>query len=1037
MNKQVVIGKSKDCIIIRVALWVFGLFVFFAMAESSMSTPVSAIGGGSGGSTSGGGVPCVKNGQLQGTLCTRYGARWQYYTTSSNDVYITGKGKDYSRSGHITGCAAVGGYWRYGMVAFAGDKVGQQVGLTSIGQQYKSEHFGGPMNDLDPDSWSTAENLYLKLHAQDPKTFPYEWNGSSSLSWFCAGVPDPNQQQSPSSGSPVTDPTPDIEITCNDADEPDYDSYSKSGDLSINVDVKNNRTWIQSSSKVYARPGDNIIWYNKYNATTPELGEEEVSTVNGDKVGEYEDLSDSYCQPNGGLCSGLTPITNKRLDGKVDPWENQFTTYIERQGTSGFKDRLEKNDFTYGKNENVNKTEERSRQISATDDVGTTITETAKAGTYELGYYSTDSGNKTGIPSYIKIKTASPQPSKTATNTYYTYEKVRTEVLISRMVNGEEWEFIIPESEVDIATDTVISSVDVYGNKPHEKDCTNRYEDTFVEATVEQDEKKDDASVDVPYNYKNYTGVVINSPYIYAGETVTVDKIMMDVGPKYNGVTQDTYATKVPYATTRLFAYASDSSNGRGATSNYTISWSSDGCAMIGGAAKDGQCVEMPSLHTIYTLNSAGNLGLYEDYYNSLSYEDKRWANRYDYENNYRVYSGYLGERTYNAFDIAAGDYMCFVAAIYPASSGSDYQMGTQGDEMWRYSSPTCVVVAKKPTFQVWGGDIYSVNKLYAATASKRNVYRSYIGNVRNNFTTSGGGATYFGSWSEHGVTIKDASTSTVASGASTAPYGNSGPFCKDRSPLTFSNDCSRSSSSAGNSGIPSGVGNNRDDLIKYWLGSDYGDLAKNGSDWIEINTDGGGIIEYQHVTGNWRYETTDQQDGGTIMLEKGKTKIWVVDGRATFRANFKIPAMSNVGVKDIPKFIVYAQNINILCDVTEIHAILITKPGGKIRTCVTDDDRTSTYEIPDANSSKRSKQLRIFGTVITDYIDLDRTYGGGATKNLSSDNHEVRQITNEDKPAEIFDFDPTILLWTEQRSSTTETSSLQTVYQKEVAPRY
>lgn len=814
------------------------------------------------------------------------------------------------------------------------------------------------------------------------------------------------------------------------------------GTLSIDVTAENSRIgW--SNKKVYARPDDKVVWHNDYRATTPGAADIKVAELEG--AGGYkgfQELSSVMCQPNGGLCARRLDVEKKKLSDLVEPWQNQFSAFYSWNDQESVHNHYSYNQNVYGTYSDYNAQDEKI--ISRTEDVGKTLTVTTKAGTYSNRW-----GSKSGLPSKVDIDYYNPSKEvyqevceekevgtiyygiKKGTNEEGWFEKFDNEINLDGSSGTDPSSFFEPNSWTS-------STLYEYPCE-NKKVCTNSYKEAITRAKVEQNEVSNDASVDVPYNYKNYTGVVINSPYIYAGETVTVDRIMMDVGPKYNGATQDTYATKVPYATTRLFAYASDSSNGRGATSNYTISWSSDGCAMIGGAAKDGQCVEMPSLHTIYTLNSAGNLGLYEDYYNSLSYEDKRWANRYDYENNYRVYSGYLGERTYNAFDIAAGDYMCFVAAIYPASSGSDYQMGIQGDEMWRYSEPKCVVIAKRPTFQVWGGDVYSVNNIKATPAAKNNIYMDYTwpsGTFNSTrFNTERRNTTYFGSWSEQGITIRDGVTSTVASGAATGyarpnyvvKAGNTGTFCKERVPLTFANyPCTLGE--VGRSAIPSGVSDNREDLLKYWLGNNLGETVekiKNSerNNWTEITTDGGSRVEYIHVGAD--YTIRDN------IIAKGSTRLLISDGSINIIENLTIPS-GLTNSKEIPKLIILADNINIRCTVNEIDAILITRKNGTVNTCI---NATKDND----NDVKRSNQLKIFGTVITDMLVLGRTYGGGATKTLEvfSTDAETRAVPNEDRAAEIFDFDPTILLWGEAKSSTAETSTLQETHQRELAPRY
>ena len=114
-----------------------------------------------------------------------------------------------------------------------------------------------------------------------------------------------------------------------------------------------------------------------------------------------------------------------------------------------------------------------------------------------------------------------------------------------------------------------------------------------------------------------------------------------------------------------------------------------------------------------------------------------------------------------------------------------------------------------------------------------------------------------------------------------------------------------------------------------------------------------------------------------------------------------------------IPKLIIYAKNIKINCEVTKIDAVLIA-----------DDNIDTCADIEDVNAEGRSKQLTIFGTVITDTLDLKRTYGAATG-------------TNSAVPAEIINYDTSLYLWANQNAGLTKSGRITSTYQRELPPRY
>ena len=165
----------------------------------------------------------------------------------------------------------------------------------------------------------------------------------------------------------------------------------------------------------------------------------------------------------------------------------------------------------------------------------------------------------------------------------------------------------------------------------------------------------------------------------------------------------------------------------------------------------------------------------------------------------------------------------------------------------------------------------------------------------------------------------------------------------------------------------------------------------------------------------------------GTILKsnEQNKAQTWILevtgsDGKyktLTIDENVEYEDGGYTSLSEIPKLIIYAGNINILCGVTRVDAVLITAEGGKIDTC-------SDVGEESVNDAKRSKQLKINGTIITDKLIAGRTYGAG-TGSASA------------VPAEIIDYDTSLYLWAMQNAKGSNSGKMDVVYLTELAPRY
>ena len=978
---------------------------------------------GEGGGESGGGVACYKNGQFLGSLCTKYGAEWRWYATNSDNVVIYGKagGYSYAHDTTITGCAKYGGYWRYGMISYGTNKLsngqsygpGDQVGVTAIGmqKQYSSEHFGGGMVDRNPGNWNKAETIYRKLQQLYPSEFYRGWDANSSLEWFCGGqdensLPDEGEDPTP---DPGPDPVPPDE--CGRWTPSSFtNSNATYGVTSIEVKVKSMEQRVASTAAgdwtdgdIYVKPTDEVAWYTCYYGGTPATAHTQVSYASGNSWQGWDELDTEDCGNNNGIWGYQNQDPNylyglgyQELWTLASTWENKFSIGGAGEAIRGGYS-TEGGEYQY----DLKTTDHRQNgHVTQQGDAGRSFSEWGRTGSP----YYVSVGNYYG-GSYSIYKSECPPE----------IDYDRPEIVEGYITKYGDWYW--DDYEGRYKQDTWEEWGEISRSYPYYKPprydcytCTNKYSKYLPKAYISYYTDYDSAYVRVPYNYVNYSGVNINSEFVYSGETVDVDAVWTNTVVRYNDVTLDTYATQVPSARIKLFAYVTDDPSGGDIAD--TVTDNEDGCSLVGrGIAK--QCVQLDS--TWKTLNADGNLGGAYDEIPSMSGE-------------------------YNVLDAAAGDYMCFTTQVYPATSGDATKYWSGGDGMWRYSLPTCIIIAKKPTFQVWGSGLYSVEGINAALGAKVNLYNDYINNM-SNYRKKGhstNSTTFFGSWSEHSLILKNGLTTTVASGAATglndipSGAGNKGsPFCNssswstsaDRSPLSFSNNCSGGDGAVGNSGIDSGA-TNREELLDYWLGESGGSGTVDSTVNLSNPDSIGNVIKTPtDVQVHYAESSGDVRMTGTVPA--GQTYFIKVNGDVIFDQNVRYASGPYTALNTIPKLVIYANNFKINCKVTNVDAILIGGEGSNLDTCYNSGD-------DDVNNPIRSQgQFKLFGVAMIDSVDLKRTYGA-ATWNQSA-----FSTKSDVEAAELFDYDSTILMWSEFLGGTAETDVLQTSYQHEIAPRY
>ncbi len=458
---------------------------------------------------------------------------------------------------------------------------------------------------------------------------------------------------------------------------------------------------------------------------------------------------------------------------------------------------------------------------------------------------------------------------------------------------------------------------------------------------------------------------------VFAGEKTGVKEVLVYVGKRYNQLSDDTYATRVDNAHIELHSCVANDRNGSGCSLQYTgINWR--------GRFNEDEDKE-GSLDHITEFNNGNKLSVP---------------------------------------DVSAGKYFCVMATYGPSTVNGDADMESKTGE--GVTDLVCKPIAKKPSIQIWGGNIYSLNNINTLTAEKTSLAGyAYDGKVHT-----------FGSWGELGI-IAAGTVRGLASGAGTGYSSNNGGtlianpgggidnnFCK-RSTLSFANnECTSYTGRLGGS-FPAGEGRDRSNI------------SNNFSNFIDVNdileVDDGSIV---NITNDSHKNITSDQDMtiGSANISEGTYMVHSDDNNITITGDLKYGGIYE-SLNTVPKLIVYAQNIYIGCNVRIIDAILVAED--KVITCGDNvgggDDSAILDSVKSSiNNKSNSKQLIINGAVIANRVIANRTFGA-ATGGISI------------MPAEIINFDPTLYLWGVRTTGESSVSGgkLIVTNTKELPPRF
>lgn len=516
------------------------------------------------------------------------------------------------------------------------------------------------------------------------------------------------------------------------------------------------------------------------------------------------------------------------------------------------------------------------------------------------------------------------------------------------------------------------------------------------EATRNDGALESKAEVWVPYNFINTTSFSLDRSPVYSGEEVRVLNSQAEIGTRDNAYTERNYATQVDNAQVKLFAYV--------ATNDQTGQDGEQGSLDCGGLTQK-QCEEVNSFSG--TLNEKGDL-------------------------NGTVEKMFSGE--YNAFDASAGDYMCFALGVYPSKVEKDDEMDPAANHQW-YVSRRCSIFAKRPSFQIYGGSFYTAGSVNTSTANKHNVYTAY---GYHKFSKSD--TTLYGSWVEQSNVTLGLSR-LFASGAgyglantvagSGSHEGGSIDFCRNRAPLSLANYggaqewfgmniCSgRDTGTTGLAGIQPTT-TNRKALVDFWATGD----ANTGAGYVDLNSNYQTIASPTGVSIRFTNGGDSDMTLSGLTVPAGVTHIIRTNGNVTVGGDIIYNPDTMLTVGQIPKVVIYANNVDIDCNVTQLDAIVIAE--GNVNTCVNGGD---------INSRERSHQLNMRGMIISNTLELGRTYGAAAYTGKVY-NNSVTQLPSS-IPAEAINYDTSAILWGRYMSGAGESDTMTVTYQHELAPRY
>ena len=938
--------------------------------------------------------------QAQNTTCgsaqeqswsysTCYGATWRYETwpAGATEHVIEGGGTSYTQSAYIGGtdaqiCAKAGGYYRYAMVnRFTGEQKGT-IGISGHGNAFDSQmlppgtmHYRGPTEANGGEDWNTvvaAYNAAVEKWGQFGQGFVY----GSQMSWFCA-----EYDGAPTIGPPIEtdDECPGIPIAAGYKASTDKNGYS-----SVRTQVRMTSTNGSWTTSLYAKPNDGVAWRHCYFPGMQMVANKKITTSK-----DNEPTTIGVGKTSITLSDRTFPHTNSLMKLTAN-WDNLFNIKNKDGNVADYNLTNHVSGDSKVKHLDNNWSVDQSW-------VGNTYSETSNLDTNLQGgltpyhaWVSDPETHEAWTCTWTHTVQLTGEDAKKDDRCWKTgtYKECYGSKDFERCsdIEDKETKCGCNEGRWDWHK-YYVSPCSVSVDSKY--DCTHGSGDSGIyypygrnKTLYTGDKSTETATVSVPYNFDMSADIKLQDSYVYAGESAKLGSGSVTVGARWNGTTQGYYSTRVPGVKIQIITFISNSP----VTS-----------VPNSGNVRYGPEVEVGEL-------SDGQTKSLTD----------------------------LGIDSVNVDDIPAGQYFCVGIQVSPGDSGSDTTMNSSGFSGYKKSGADCKQIAKRPSFQIWGGSLYSNGEITASRAVKNNLYGF---NDRQYSIAAVTDGNVFGSFDELSVMTLGLNIG-LASGAATGDLQGgwsksvgkyesdviSNGFCKYESPLSFANYsskkgipiCGQNNSQTGMFGTSvvttdkysyiSSITNNKKPSGYTVSGENPFKLGK-AATYSEIISETNKVVLYTYSNDPIHLSASNVDLGQTYVVHSKKTVN--IDGDIIYNGTYG-------SLNDIPKVIIYSEtNIGIGCAVKRVDAVLIAE--GVVDTC------SGNHSV---NNQKRSNQLQINGTVIANELVLKRTYGAGAGKYSSI-------------PAEILNYDSTLVMWARHRADTGNTGVLNSTYIHELAPRY
>lgn len=365
----------------------------------------------------------------------------------------------------------------------------------------------------------------------------------------------------------------------------------------------------------------------------------------------------------------------------------------------------------------------------------------------------------------------------------------------------------------------------------------------------------------------------------------------------------------------------------------------------------------------------------------------------------------YPSTKTYNGNSsvdgVPVGTRVCYAMSV------TKYAAGTSN---WRHSQLYCLIVNKKPTVHVSGGDLI-VGRGSATNASG-------TANVTTSVPAFQSGS-FYGSWAEYAILA-----SGKVTGMSSAAGLSQGATTKDMcslSLLTFANSVS-------NICVNTNIGNYaHGSTIAPDVGSRFPTDTDPPTPDVPLSSGTANLSSLQglYKTNQTSFNIRASGDIGEVSPGVGR---WVVinapNATVTITSNIRYTSNPITSVLDIPQVVIIAKNIIIPGSVTNIDSWLIAvgqdggagAQNGVINTC------SDVTAVTDLRNNICDDQLVVNGPVMANHLLLRRTYGAKTTDPAGV-------------AAEVFNLRADAYIW--GTNYVPGTGRLPTVSSKELPPRF